>query len=89
MGDFCLKVIPNASCDRVLGWVDGVLRVKLQAPPEDGRANRALIALLAKHFGVPKRSITLLSGEKSREKRVRIAGVDPERTSANPPERPV
>jgi uncharacterized protein (TIGR00251 family) len=78
MGDFSLQVIPNASRNQVLGCVDGILKLKVQAPAEDGRANRAVIELLAKHFGVPRRAIRLLSGEKSREKRVYIEGVEPD-----------
>jgi uncharacterized protein (TIGR00251 family) len=76
MVDLSLKVIPNASCNRVIGWVGGVLKVKLQTLAEDGRANRALVKILAKHFKVPRRSIVILSGEKSHEKRVRIDGLE-------------
>lgn len=74
-GDLLLKVIPNASSDTIIGWCGDVLKIKVQAPPEDGRANRALVKLLAEHFKVPKRSIVILAGEKSREKRVRIEGM--------------
>ncbi|MDR0445325.1 MAG: DUF167 domain-containing protein [Puniceicoccales bacterium] len=79
--DLFLKVIPNASSNRVIGWCGNVLKVKLQAPPKDGRANRALVKLLAEHFEVPKRSIVIFSGEKSREKRIRIEGlkIDPKK----------
>ncbi|MDR0728217.1 MAG: DUF167 domain-containing protein [Puniceicoccales bacterium] len=77
MGDFSLQVIPNASRNQVLSGAGGMLKLKVQAPPEEGRANRAVIELLAKHFGVPKRAIRLLSGEKSREKRVSIEGLEP------------
>jgi uncharacterized protein (TIGR00251 family) len=75
MGDFFLQVIPNASRNQVVSCAEGTLKLKVQAPPEEGRANRAVIELLAKHFGVSKRAIRLLSGERSREKRVSIEGI--------------
>ena len=49
--------------------------VRLQAPPVDGAANAALIALLAKLLGVSRRAVTIVAGERSREKRVHIAGI--------------
>jgi uncharacterized protein (TIGR00251 family) len=67
-----LRVIPNASSDVVVGWCGNVLKVKVQAPPEDGRANKALVKLLAEYFEIPKKSIVILAGEKSRKKRIRI-----------------
>ncbi len=68
-----VKVIPRSSkscVDEVIE--DGVLKVKLRAVPEKGRANEELIAVLAEHFNVPKSSVELISGETSRRKRVRI-----------------
>ena len=50
--------------------------VRLQAPPVEGAANEELINVLAKVLGVPKRDVTIVSGERSREKRVRVAGLD-------------
>jgi len=54
------------------------LRVWLMAPPIDGAANAALLALLAERLGLPKRALTLLRGESSREKLVAIAGISAE-----------
>ena len=51
--------------------------MRLAAAPVDGAANDELIAFLAASFGCPRRSITIVSGEKSRDKRVRIEGLDP------------
>jgi uncharacterized protein (TIGR00251 family) len=65
-----VKVTPNAREDKVLEEVDGILKVKLRAPPEDGKANLALIDLLAKHFKLPKRSIIIQSGHTSRLKHI-------------------
>ena len=68
-----VTVIPNASVSAVTNdLVDGVMKVKLQAPAIDGKANKALIALLAKHFSINKKSIEIVLGEKSRTKVVQI-----------------
>lgn len=67
-----IRVIPNASRDAVAGWQEGVLRVKLQAVPEGGRANRALIAFLSRELGCHRREIRILSGETSRQKVVEV-----------------
>ena len=53
----------------------GMLLVRLAAPPVEGAANAALIELLASLTGCPKRDVTIVAGQKSREKRVRIAGL--------------
>ena len=68
-----LSVMPNAKRTEVDGLHDGALRVRLAAPPIDGRANEALIAWLAKSLGVAKRDIEVLRGESSRRKQVAIA----------------
>jgi uncharacterized protein (TIGR00251 family) len=68
-----VRVIPNAGRDEVVGWMDGaVLKVKLQAVPEDGRANRALCALLAARLGCRPREVRIVAGEKSRAKLVEL-----------------
>ncbi len=54
---------------------DAVL-IRLAAPPIEGAANEALVSFLADALGVPRRGITIVSGEKSRDKRVRIDGLD-------------
>src|SRR4051812_18901501 len=67
-----VSVMPNAKRTEVDGLHDGALRVRLAAPPIEGRANEALVAWLAKSLGVPKRSVELLRGESSRRKQVAI-----------------
>jgi uncharacterized protein (TIGR00251 family) len=74
-----LRVTPNAGRDAIDGPEtrdDGatVLRLRVAAVPDKGRANAAVIALLAKALGLPKSAITLVSGETSRFKTLRIAG---------------
>ncbi len=68
-----LSVMPNAKRTEVDGLHDGALRVRLAAPPIDGRANEALVAWLAKSLGVPKRDVEVLRGESSRRKQVAVA----------------
>ena len=70
-----LKVIPNAPRDEVLGWQGNVLRVKIHAPPLDGRANEALTDFLAQRLGLPRRAVTLVRGGRTRHKVDRIDGL--------------
>jgi len=74
--EVAVRVSPRSARSTIAGERDGVLVVRLHAPPVDGAANQELIALLAKAAGVPKRAVTLEAGEHSRSKRVRIAGLD-------------
>ena len=69
-----VHVIPRAGRTAVSGSRDGVLRVHLAAAPVEGAANSQLIDLLAKTLGVPKRALTIASGERGRRKRVCVAG---------------
>lgn len=78
-----VRVQPRASRSEAAGWRDGVLQVRLTAPPVEGAANAACIELLAGLLGVPKSAITLVSGGHAREKSLRIAG----RTEAEVKER--
>jgi uncharacterized protein (TIGR00251 family) len=74
-----LHIQPGAKRSEVAGLHGDSLRVRIAAPAVDDKANAALLAYLADRFDVPKRNVTLLSGERSREKRVQIVGtgVDP------------
>ena len=74
--DLDIRVIPRAGRSGFGGLRDGALLVRLAAAPVDGAANDELIALLAKTLRIPKRDITIVSGERSRSKRIRIAGID-------------
>lgn len=76
-----LSIVPNAKRTEADGLHDGALRVRLAAPPIDGRANEALVAWLAKRLGVPRRDVELLRGDSGRRKQVAIA-VSHERASA-------
>lgn len=81
-GDLLLSLYiqPGAKKTEAAGLFDGMLKLRLAAPPVEGRANAALLAWLADLFGVTRSRVSLVAGELSRRKRVRIAGcaVDPE-----------
>ncbi|MFP8966714.1 DUF167 family protein [Pokkaliibacter sp. CJK22405] len=64
---------PKASKDEFAGLHGDALKVRITAPPVEGKANQHLVAFLASAFGVPKRSVSIVSGELNRHKRVRIA----------------
>jgi len=69
-------VQPRASRDEVVGMHGDALRVRLTAPPVEGAANQRCREFLAKLLRVPKSDVTLVSGDKSRHKRLLIRGVD-------------
>jgi hypothetical protein len=71
-----LKAIPNAPRDALAGRLGDAFKVKVCAPALDGRANAALLAFLARQLGVPRSAVSLLRGEKSPHKLVRVAGLD-------------
>jgi uncharacterized protein len=72
---FRVRVQPRASCDEITGVVDGALKVRLQAPAVEDRANAALSEYLAELLKTPKSAVRILSGERSRIKRVEIRGI--------------
>ena len=69
-----IKVIPRAGRTVIAGTRDGALLVRLAAAPVDGAANAALLDVLSEVLGVPIRRITVVAGEKSRSKRVKVMG---------------
>ncbi len=71
-----VRVLPRSSRNVIEGVVDGQLKVRLTAAPVDGSANEALIKLLAGHFRIPKSSIVIVSGLRSRHKLVLLRGID-------------
>ncbi|MBL9187637.1 MAG: DUF167 domain-containing protein [Opitutaceae bacterium] len=70
-----IKAIPNAPRSAVVGWLGDALKVKVHAPPVEGRANDELCEFLADTLGLPRRAVTVLRGDTSRQKLVRIAGL--------------
>ncbi len=72
-----VRVAPRSSRSKVCGRYGEGIKVSLNAPPVDGRANKELAVVLAGWLGVAKSNVSLLSGERGREKRVEIQGVSP------------
>ena len=66
---------PRAAQNNVQGLHGDAVKIRLRAPPVDGKANAALVAFLANTLGVPERQVTLVGGQTGRHKRVRIAGL--------------
>lgn len=71
-----VRVVPRSSKSVIDGVMDGSLRVRLAAPPVDGAANVALIELIAKSCGIPKSRVTIMSGERVKQKRLLLRGID-------------
>ena len=71
-----LWVIPRARRDAIEGFRDGVLRVRVTAAPQDGSANQAVVKLLAKQLSLPRSSVVLAKGPRSRDKVVEVSGLD-------------
>jgi len=82
-----LKVIPRASKDRVVGWVGDRLKVTVTAPPERGKANEAVTALLAAALDLPASRIRIVSGLASPLKTAELQGVDERRILTRLPAR--
>ena len=73
---FNVRVQPRSSRNAVEGTHGDALRVRLTAPPVDGAANEALLAMLAEALGVPKRAVRIVGGETGRTKIVEVDGID-------------
>ncbi len=76
-----VRVKPRARQSLVLGVREGVLEVAVAAPPVEGEANRELIAVVARHFGLPKSSVSILAGTSGRNKWIGLSGIEPERVA--------
>jgi uncharacterized protein (TIGR00251 family) len=72
---FAIKVHPRARKNSITGELSGALKLSITSPPIDGRANQACIEFFAKLLKVPRSSVTIASGQSSRNKVVRVAGL--------------
>ena len=70
-----IRVLPRAHRDQICGVVDGIIRMRVLAPPVEGKANARCIALLSKTLGIPSSSFEIIRGERSRVKVLRIQGI--------------
>lgn len=75
---FAVKVHPRARKNAITGTAGDALKLALNAPPVDGKANQAVIEFFAELFAIPRSSITIASGETNRNKVIRISGVGAE-----------
>ena len=73
-----LKVTPNASRSEISGFADGVLQVRIAAPPVKGKANKELTTFLSRALGVSKSSLAIVKGQTSRNKVIAIEGLSQE-----------
>lgn len=76
MTAIAVKVVPRAARDEIVGWLGGALKVRIAAPPTDGRANAALEAVLADALGLPRKSVRVASGHGAARKLIEIDGLD-------------
>ena len=75
---FVVKVVPGSSKTCVCGLLDGIVKIKISAAPEKGKANRRLLEFLAKQLRVRKNAVSIISGQSSPVKRVQVLGISGE-----------
>ncbi len=75
---FAVRVHPRAKKNGITGTIGDALKLSLTTPPVEGRANQACIEFFAKLFKVPRSSVTIAAGETSRNKLIRVVGINPE-----------
>ncbi len=75
---FTAKIVPGSNRTTLAGVLGGMVKVKVAAPPEKGKANACLTAFLAKRMGVRKNAVTITAGQSSPVKQIAIAGVTAE-----------
>ena len=76
----CLRVSPGARKTEIAGRHGDAWKVRVTAPAEGGRANDAVLKLLAERLGLPRRSLSIVSGQTGRDKVVQMAGIDSQET---------
>ena len=79
---FTVRVTPRASRNEIAGSQEGVLRVRLCAPPVEGAANKALVALLSDALRVPRRDIEIVGGHSGRQKVLHVEGLSAQEAGA-------
>jgi len=80
--ELTVKVVPGSSRDRIVGVLGDALKIAVAAPPEKGKANRAVVDVLAKALGVKRNTVQIVAGHTQPRKNVLIAGVSAEQVSA-------
>jgi uncharacterized protein (TIGR00251 family) len=77
-----VKVVPGASRDRIVGPLGESLKIAVSKPPQDGAANRAVIAILSSQLGMPEAQVQIVQGHSSPRKQVLISGITAEQLIA-------
>lgn len=76
---FTAKIVPGSNGPtRICGLLDGMLKIKVSAPPEKGKANQCLVRFLAQTLDVKRNAVSIVAGERSPVKRVQISGISAE-----------
>jgi uncharacterized protein (TIGR00251 family) len=70
-----VNLVPRSSRNQIVDCAGNQFKIKITAPPVEGRANQALIAFLAKQLGIAKSRVELISGEISKQKKIKIHGL--------------
>jgi len=79
---FSVKIVPGSSRTSLCGFLDGMVKIKISAPPEKGKANQSLVDFLAKKLGVKRKDVHIISGQTSPVKSVEISGISVEMLAA-------
>ena len=77
MGRIKVRLQPRASSNQIVGERNGSIVIRVTAPPVDGKANTALIKLVAKELGIAKSKVKIVQGESNRDKVLEVEGIDP------------
>tara|TARA_R110002124_G_scaffold9535_6_gene48863 strand:+ start:6809 stop:7081 length:273 start_codon:yes stop_codon:yes gene_type:complete len=75
------KVVPGSSRTEIVGWLGNLLKIKVAAPPEKGKANQAVIELLSERLQLNEESIAIVHGSSSQRKVIEINGITPQQLS--------
>lgn len=75
---FVVKVVPGSSRTAISGLLDGMLKIKVAAAPEKGKANQCLVEFLARQLGIRKNALTITSGATSPVKHIQVTGISAE-----------
>jgi len=72
---FTVKVVPGSSRTEICGLLNGMVKIRVSAAPEKGKANKVLIDFLAKQLGIKSKAVSIISGHKTSIKRVQVSGI--------------
>ena len=73
-----VRLTPNSSRDEISGYTDEYVKIKISAPPNENKANKKLLEFISKYFDIPKTDTILVSGDKSRLKKILLKNIDEE-----------